>query len=288
MVKNKAKRKERQSSNSTNSSSKSPIEKKTRKNTNTEDEDEDEGEVFQALDMAAEMSSNMKVILEKLGKLDKMENTLARISENIESIESRFSNLDKRVDAIEERQQRIEAATTDLEEQERDRCTETNQCGEDIFDLRKKIDYLEAYSRRENLIFTGIPLVDHENTEEVVRQVLKEKLQMSNVDSIEFQRIHRLGKSRNSTKPIIARFLRYQDTVEVLKHAYRLKGSNMSVFKDFPKAIQATRKKLLPKFKQAKQEGKSAYFSKSKPDELYIDGQVVSLFFWFLDLKLKT
>lgn len=65
---------------------------------------------------------------------------------------------------------------------------------------------------------------------------------------MEFQRIHRVGKKNTSSgKPrqIIARFLRYPDREEVKK---------------------------MQRFRKAKEEGKTVYFSRSEPDKLYKDG----------------
>ncbi|KAK3743860.1 hypothetical protein QZH41_005258 [Actinostola sp. cb2023] len=94
---------------------------------------------------------------------------------------------------------------------------------------------------------------------------------MTNAEEIEFQRLHRFGRPKNGSRPVIARFLRYKDVIKVLQNTFRLKGSSISIFQDFPKEIQDSRKRQLQKLKKAKDEGKSAYFSKSKPDKLYIE-----------------
>ena len=45
---------------------------------------------------------------------------------------------------------------------------------------------------------------------------------------------------------------------------------------DLPKSIVEARKKLINKFKAAKKEGKTAFFSRAEPDKLYIDGVLIS------------
>ena len=46
----------------------------------------------------------------------------------------------------------------------------------------------------------------------------------------------------------------------------------MKVIADFPKLIRDRRKKLWPKIKKAREEGKVAYSDRQEPDKLYIDG----------------
>jgi hypothetical protein len=189
-----------------------------------------------------------------------------------------ITEIGKRVDVFETKNLNTERtiqnlkATTDLmSNRERDLSEDVARYQDEVFSIKKKMDYLEAYSRRENLIFTGIPEIQDEDTEQVWRSFLSRELSMHG----EFQRIHRLGKKRTTTRPIIARFLRYSDREKVAGNAFRLKGTNKFVFPDFPKEIQESRKRQLHKLKKAKQEGKSVSFSKSKPDMLYINGQYI-------------
>lgn len=67
---------------------------------------------------------------------------------------------------------------------------------------------------------------------------MEEEMQISNPrDSIEFQRIHRVGKPKDvGPRPIIARFWRYADREMVLHQARKtLKNKDFSVFEDIPK-----------------------------------------------------
>ena len=71
---------------------------------------------------------------------------------------------------------------------------------------------------------------------------------------------------------IIARFLRYSDRQRIAKLARSLKDDQISIYPDFPKSIQESRRRQIPKLKAAKQGAKTAYFHPSKPDLLYVDG----------------
>ena len=136
-------------------------------------------------------------------------------------------------------------------------------------DLRKKILYLEAYSRRENLKFAGIPgeSSDPEDTKDV--------LGIKNPENIEFQRVHKIGKKGDRPRMVIARFLRYVDRERIMRNAFKLKNTDFTIY-DIPKELIDLRKKQMPAFHEARKAGKRAAFSKSEPDKLFIDGKLVS------------
>ena len=138
--------------------------------------------------------------------------------------------------------------------------------------LEKKYLYLEAYSRRENLKFAGIPKNEGESQEDTRRilvEFLSNQLGFYHPEEIEFQRLHRIGKKGDRPGMIIARFLRYADRERVMKNAFKLKETDFKIFEDLPKELFSLRKKYLPAFYEAKKAGKKALFSKSEPDKLY-------------------
>ena len=101
-------------------------------------------------------------------------------------------------------------------------------------------------------------------------------LKVENPKEIEFQRVHRLGK-RNAKGPrvIIARFLRFKDRQRISKLGILLRHEVLRIYPDFPKSIQDSRRRQMPKFKAAKEAGKTAFFHPSKPDLLYINGELI-------------
>jgi len=164
--------------------------------------------------------------------------------------------------------------------------------------LKKQLLYAESYSRRENLKFIGIventrdsannqnaakpsDSLQSENTKDVLFKFLEDERNITDARKrIEFQRIHRLGKLRSSgnPRPIIARFLGYQDREEVMQKARaKLKGKDYAVFEDIPKEPYELRKRQQNKLKRASQDGLKAFFSNKFPDRLYINGEFVPL-----------
>ena len=58
-------------------------------------------------------------------------------------------------------------------------------------------------------------------------------------NEIEIERAHRLGRKRDDGKPrpIVAKFLRYQDKEFIRKKAYLLKGTKFGIAEQFPKRL---------------------------------------------------
>jgi len=140
-----------------------------------------------------------------------------------------------------------------------------------LITINDKTDYMEGQSRRNNIIIDGIGESVSENwsdCEGKVKKLLSEKLQIDH-RRIELERAHRTGKPSSSLpstrpRPIVAKFLRYKDKLEVLGKAKALKGTNIFINEDFPEAVRQKRKELLPAMRTARAEGKIAYLRNDK------------------------
>ena len=61
---------------------------------------------------------------------------------------------------------------------------------------------------------------------------MQNELDISEADTIEFQRIHRIGRlnpSQDKPRPIIARFLQYSDREMIMSRAKKLKGKGLGI-----------------------------------------------------------
>ena len=58
-------------------------------------------------------------------------------------------------------------------------------------------------------------------------------------NEVEIERAHRLGEKRDDGKPrpIVAKFLRYQDKEYIWKSVYLLKGTKIGIADQFPKKL---------------------------------------------------
>jgi len=88
-----------------------------------------------------------------------------------------------------------------------------------------------------------------------------------------------MGKTNEDgrLRPIIARFLRYQDREFIFSKTSLLKDSQFCISADLPKEIVKRRRNQSKKLLEARKSGKLAYFSRAGPDKLYINGDLVPL-----------
>ena len=126
------------------------------------------------------------------------------------------------------------------------------------------------------LRFIGIPdneRVNEENTSETVYRFMERELNVECARHIEFERVHRIGaKKTGNSRPIIARFFKYPDRGRVFKRALERRAHiDVKIYSDLPREIQEGRKKQWPILKRAREEGKTAFFSKTEPDKLFIE-----------------
>ena len=127
---------------------------------------------------------------------------------------------------------------------------------------------LETYSRKDNLVFHGVPFVRNENCGNKIREIMKVhmKIDVAIVNDIRFHRCHRLpGKGDR----IICSFSFGDQRDLVWENRFALKGTKIFVTEHFPMEVENRRKKLYPIAKAAKLQKMKAIV---KYDKLIIDG----------------
>ena len=217
--------------------------------------------------------------LGKLGLFERLENVEAAVSKNCTELNLVNEKTKVIQNNVEEIEKGIVFANSQIEGLEKK--DDENACR--IKELEDKLLYQEVYSRRENIRFFGIPEATqgHENTAEVLYKFFRDELNIPDPRNIEFQRVHQLGKKlQGQSRPIIARFLRFQERELIFRSVRELAevaDTDVKVYADFPVKIRHRRKTQWPRMKKAREEGKTAFFSKSEPDKLFIDGELVPL-----------
>ena len=269
-------------SNSDSSESSSPWEKRPKSLV-------EEDEVLQALNMAGNVSEKLDKILgeiKKLEKLDAIETTLKDLTSRLGNVESTIDKMREDARAVDSSIKRMDESLTNLNKEAEELRGTVEDKDKQIEYLHTQHLYLESYSRRENLKFFGIPESEASASEgkdavgtiDVLRDFLHDVLGFRDPKrNMEFQREHRFGKSvLGKRRPILARFLRYQDHETVLRARFELKGTEYVILQDFPQEIMKRRRKQMPKLKEAKKRDQKVSFSKSEPDKLFIDGKFIS------------
>ena len=252
-------KKERKSSSS--SESNSPEGKRTK--------DENEDEVLRSLNMADDMAGKLDKIIAQLRKLDSIETTLneicnkvAKIEGEVKKLQSDTSLMDGKVKGTETKVEEMDKGLTWLNEQVEqiqskiEKMEDTKE--KEFSELHSKQLYAEAYSRRENLKFFGIPETettssaekDGGDTHKVLCQFINNVLGFEDpANRIEFQRVHRIGKVKpEKPRPIIARFLRFSDRERVLRAGFQLnKDTGFKILEDFPQRMKNYVQRIQPR-----------------------------------------
>ena len=131
--------------------------------------------------------------------------------------------------------------------------------------LSNELSELKARSMQQNLLFFGIcepPNKEKEYIEPKIKDFMKHELDLEDpsiVDSIVFDRIHRLGRPNNTPganpRPVVARFERYKDR-EVIREAAKdlnSKRNGYSIREQYPPEMEAKRRLLYPVMRQMQQ-----------------------------------
>ena len=220
--------------------------------------DETESDLKKIYDLIALMNS-------KLDKLDQIEIHLARVDQDIKDLKHSYTFVNETADELKRNQITQDNAIKSLEESITTIKGQNLQLHQEVIDVR-------AHSMRSNLVFYNLPEEDKEDPFATVRDVLTNKMAIDENKEIEIERAHRLGRKRDDGKPrpIVAKFLRYQDKEFIRKSAYLLKGTKLGIAEQFPKEIAETRKKMYPIMKKAKEDGNAVKLIK---DKLFISGQ---------------
>ena len=208
-------------------------------------------DMFMQFNMINQRMQEIHNRLDSLNNLEQFVNSVKHelhdMNSNMQDILNKTHNMDKRIHAIESTQAKTQNDITDI----------------------------QARSMRDNLIFTNIEEninETNEETESKLRVFMTEKMKINEekVTQISFERVHRLaGARRRGPRNIVAKFSRYKDREDVRKNASNLRGTNFSVFQQFPQSIDEQRRSLVPIMNDARRQGKKAYISYNR---LYIDG----------------
>ena len=176
---------------------------------------------------------------ESLGSEEKLTLILTKVSLN----ENRFRRIEGKLDIAVRNQKRL----TSIEK--------VIRSYEDRIKLLeyKSID-IEARGRRNNLLFYGFDEQRNEDCRDKIARFVCDKFNIP-VESVVIERAHRVGKfniGKASPRPIIAAFMDYTTTENIMSQGRILKGTQHSVSRDYPLEITNARKLLWDELKTIK------------------------------------
>ncbi|XP_065297986.1 uncharacterized protein [Dermacentor albipictus] len=191
----------------------------------------------------------LNVVLAELKKLPDGQATLISDLQDIKgrmlSIDRAICDFNTRLTDLEERFQNRSTFTSDVEIIQ----STVSQTALLVQDLQLRLDDSENRSRRNNLIFYGLPDSSPRETyaesEKIITDHCLEHLEIA-LDPKDIERAHRLGRhTPNHLRPIIVKFISSKAKETILSKGPKFKGTKFSVGEDYTRRVQNIRKHLV-------------------------------------------
>ena len=213
------------------------------------------------------MDKKLDAILKKLDTLPVIQKTIEDIKSDLSKIKADVSAHDTRIGDIENS---VEILDHDLDAVKTDttammKQVETIKENQHIIkatpkgyeDLQNRVSKLEIETKRCNLIIDGLEESEDEVLNEKVIDVLKDKLEITNISPTH---CHRINKGRPGfSRPVHITFANYGDREKIWDERRKLKGTNIFLREDLTPYIESRRRAILPLLQVAKQKDKKSY-----------------------------
>ena len=188
------------------------------------------------------------------------------LSAFVDLVKTTMAQMQKKVDDFEESMNSITTENIQLIKnhasmEKRLRVTQglVTQLQTKIHQQEEQIIELKSRSMRDNVVLSGIPEDNNETwemTKAKVNGFLKDVLEIpeDELQGIEIDKAHRIGsKSDENSRRIVAKFCKSSSKDVLFKHVKKLKDKpQYSLNEQLPPEIQERRKRLWPKYKEAK------------------------------------
>lgn len=176
-------------------------------------------------------------------KLDEQANELKEMKESIPN--SINKNIDEKFFMLEAKQQQLEKIT---EEQ------------------GKKIQRLESFSRRKNLLFFGVEETENSyfSLQNKILTIIQSNMEVE-CQKTDIEYVTRMGKKSGKTRPVIVTLTTIGKKIEILRNKKMLNETTSYYIKqDYPPEILEERKKLNAQLQREKAQGKNASIKHNK------------------------
>ena len=148
--------------------------------------------------------------------------------------------------------------------------------------MKEKIDKLEGFSRRNNLIFYGVDEKTSRETwsdvEESVKKCIKDVCELE-IGEMEIERAHRVGRKGREIRPVMVKFLNWKTKEWVLKNFRKatklgkmVKDCKVTIGEDFTEFVKKQRSELEKHMENAKRQGHEDVYLRF--DKLFVDGRI--------------
>ena len=205
-----------------------------------------------------DLNFNLHLVLKNISDIQRQIAQIVTKLDKLDGIEKKFEELEKSIN-------HLSSEYDDFKKEIKEQNGAIDNCREDldhdllkIKELENRVIMAESRSMRDNLIFSNIPEEGiNEDPEKQVRELISKTLLIK--DDVPFERANRMGRfTQDRTRPIVVKFSRFKDKMNVLRNAFKLKCSKVGINEQFPAEINERRKLLLPILKQEKSKGNPA------------------------------
>lgn len=216
--------------------------------------------LFSAINHLARTVSHLG---DKVGHFEQLQNeTAARIDQRLSVMES---TINTRLSDVEETQNVLRLDMDALDQICAEMKDSSTELQNKVDDLEAKVEYLETQTRRNSLLFFGIPRVFGESwdsCEAKVREIIRHDMRIR--ETVLIERAQRVGSA------ILVQFQSFKQRQEVLSHSRELRAVDSPVYvrEDFSETVRRKRAGLTPLLNQMRDDGRRA---KLRHDKLITD-----------------
>ena len=199
-------------------------------------------------------------------RLDRLSKEIQDNNERLEKLNKETVDLKLSLETSQEIfEKKLQKVNDNLREQKQKHKEDINELWKDNDQLCERLRDLEDRSRRDNLRTDGIAELENETweqTEEILHNLFKEKLELENIS---VERAHRVGnKGKNNKRTIVLKLASFKDKLKIISEARKLKGTNISINEDYSKETLEIRKEKWKEVKELRKNGTMLFWSMTK------------------------
>ena len=202
--------------------------------------------------MFKEFEQKIGVRLKKLdekftGIFNELREDINEVKSDLTEVKSDVQNIKSQVEDIEQSMEYQASKVEDLEKEQEEKLAKVNcDLQEKIESLNKMLMMLEKHDRKYNLIFHGVAEEQGEKLYNKMRGFFLHslKIEEEKVKKIHFSNGHRLPSDHDGPRPVIMRFVSYEDRELVLSKAFNLAKTGMRILTDLPVPMKKERQRL--------------------------------------------
>ena len=190
--------------------------------------------------------------------LEKLLSSVSMVSQKVKSLETKITGVQSSMEKIKTTTDEHAATLKKLQDDFQETCAQNEDTKAECNKLKDKLDEIEDRSRRNNLLFAGIPQEDPaenwQQSEDLIKDTIRTKLNIT--EDIDIERAHRIpnGPKSSGAAPIIVKFNNFKDKQKILSASNKLKGSNIYINQDYCNATRMIHRALLAKKREIKSE----------------------------------